>query len=197
MSKKPRAKRADALNQMGSLIFMLTRVYPDQAAAYRKHVADHRKWDALVSSSPTPRIAANAERWRDQSERFADKYRGLCVEMVEKLSDLARLVAHHFPEFDGKLRDVQIHAEHWHNKPPEQWDNLLEELGRIQAAVLRAAPSLHATKPSKRRGRREIPLDEIRDKLDEVERIGISSYCQREGIDPSTISRWRTRLKKP
>ena len=194
MSKKPRAKRADALNQMGSLIFMLTRVYPKQAERYQKAKRDEQRWGEVPAGDPLFSFAS--ERLAEAS-RHAEIWREVCQQAREQIPILAQLVASHFPEVYRDLEAVRFNTDMWHDKPVDEWQTLFTELADIESAALRAAPSLHATKPSKRRGRREIPLDEIRDKLDEVERIGISSYCQREGIDPSTISRWRTRLKKP
>lgn len=195
MTKKRSAKtppKAAALNQIGSLILTLSQTYPRQAARYRKAAADARRWSEYPVGHTCYPLAS---KWHERAMREAATWRDQCNQRQDELATLARLVAVHFPEFDGKLRAVRFHAIAWHDKPADEWGPLLDELGLVEAAAVRAAEQLTPTAKPKR-GRRAMTREELEAKLEEADLLGAAVYRKKHGIDESTISKWRARLAK-
>lgn len=194
MTKKAQAKQADALNQIGSLILTLTRTYPRQAARYQAARADEQRWGAIPMGHS---LFPLSDERRHKAAQLADRYREICQRTQEQIPILAQLVASYFPEDYRDLKTVRFYADIWHEKPIDEWEPLLSELASIEAAALRAAPSLQSTEPSKRRGVKPKQLEDDLATLREREGYATDSeYEKASGRKKGYMSHLRKRAER-
>ena len=194
MSKKP--KNEKRLAEIAAMAGALSNSYPQLAKQYQK---GRERRDRLWQLARLRPADTQIQQEFTQEQGYHDGRVDACDEYQRNLRRLGELAAVHLPELDGTLQHVRFYAKAWHDKPLDEWEPLLKELGRVEAAALRVVAELktESTPVNKpKRGRRAMTREELEAKLEEADLLGTAAYCEKYGCVESTISKWRSKLRE-